>query len=56
MVTNAVTVEGSGRNISEDDCILNCLPEMKACILSILSLFKTSCLWSFSILGRISGP
>ncbi|KAF4765327.1 hypothetical protein HAV15_004004 [Penicillium sp. str.  len=30
MVTNAVTVEGSGRNIREDDCILNCLPEMKS--------------------------
>ncbi|KAJ5593599.1 hypothetical protein N7537_010503, partial [Penicillium hordei] len=30
MVTNAVAVEGSGRNIREDDCILNCLPEMKS--------------------------
>ena len=30
MVTKAVTVEGSGRNIREDDCILDCLPEMKS--------------------------
>ncbi|KAI2716317.1 hypothetical protein DTO013F2_7604 [Penicillium roqueforti] len=30
MDTNAVTVQGSGHNIGEDDCMLNCLPEMKS--------------------------
>jgi hypothetical protein len=29
MESNAVTVEGLGRNIGEDDFLLNCLPEMK---------------------------
>ncbi|KAJ5384719.1 hypothetical protein N7517_002630 [Penicillium concentricum] len=30
MDTNAVTVQGSGHPIGEDDCMLNCLPEMKS--------------------------
>jgi hypothetical protein len=29
MESNAVTVEGFGRNIGDDDSMLNCLPEMK---------------------------
>ncbi|KAF4766163.1 hypothetical protein HAV15_010624 [Penicillium sp. str.  len=30
MDTNADTVEGSGHNVGEDDCMLNRLPEMKS--------------------------
>ena len=30
MDSYAVTVEGSGHNVREDDCTLNCLPEMKS--------------------------
>ncbi|KAJ5230991.1 hypothetical protein N7489_011699 [Penicillium chrysogenum] len=30
MDSNTVTVEGSGHNVREDDCMLNCLPEMKS--------------------------